>query len=198
MDVDSAEFRAITEPLRKRWTRKEYEAVCSSGLLDAQRVELIDADVFDKPRKSPAMVYSLARMAHWLREVFGLGSVIQSSSIDVAPEDNSENEPEPDLIVIKGEFTDFPVENPGPQDLLLVVEVADSYLTYDVSTKGALYARAGIADYWVLDIPGRRLIVLRDPQEGRYQSALAYSPEESVAPLAAPSSELRVQDVLPE
>jgi len=61
-----------------------------------------------------------------------------------------------------------------------------------------LYARAGIAEYWVLDVPARRLIVQRDPQAGRYLSVVAYGEGESVSPLGASGAALRVGDAFPE
>jgi len=88
-------------------------------------------------------------------------------------------------------------ENPGPEDLRLVIEVADTTLGFDLTTKAALYARAGIVEYWVLDMAGRRMIVHREPQGARYASVAAYSSEESVAPLAAPESSLRIRDAFP-
>jgi Uma2 family endonuclease len=81
--------------------------------------------------------------------------------------------------------------------LRLVVEVADSTLGFDLRTKAALYARAGIAEYWVLDIAGRRMIVHRNPQAGTYVSVAAYNEDESVAPLAAPDSCFRIRDTFP-
>ena len=75
-----------------------------------------------------------------------------------------------------------------------MIEVADTSLGFDRTTRAALYARACITDYWVLDIASRRMIVHRDPQAGRYTSIAAYSSDESVAPLAAPDSLLRIAD----
>ena len=116
----------------------------------------------------------------------------------MAPEDNPTNEPEPDLIVLKRDLSHFTSDSPRPQDLQLVVEVADSTLGFDLTTKATLYARAAIAEYWVLDVAGRRMIVDRDPQVGRYASIAASGSEESVAPLAAPESLLRIKDAFPE
>ena len=130
--------------------------------------------------------------------VFGERHVCPEAPIDVAPEDNPTNEPEPDIIVLGRDLALFSAGRPRPQDLLLVVEVADTTLGFDLTTKAALYARAGILEYWVLDISGRRMIVHRDPQGGRYVSVAAYSSEESVAPLAAPNSPLQISDVLPQ
>src|SRR5205085_9394059 len=116
----------------------------------------------------------------------------------VAPQDNPTSEPEPDLIVLSRDRTHFKQRNAGPKDLQLVIEVAASTLGFDLRTKSALYARAGIIDYWVLDISGRRMIVHREPQAGRFLSIAAYSVEESVAPLAAPGSPFRIRDAFPE
>ena len=74
---------------------------------------------------------------------------------------------------------------PQPADLLLVVEVSDSSLDFDLVTKARLYARAAIQDYWVMDVANSRIIVHRDPMGGAYRSVVAYSVDEFVAPLAA-------------
>jgi Uma2 family endonuclease len=79
-----------------------------------------------------------------------------------------------------------------------VVEIADTSLAFDLTIKSALYARAGIVEYWVLDVPGRRLIVHREPQGGQYHSVTAYNDQESVAPLGAADSIFQAQTVFPE
>jgi len=105
---------------------------------------------------------------------------------------------QPDLIVLRSDYSAFRSATPQPQDLRLVVEVADTTLAFDLGVKAALYARAGIVEYWVLDVSGRRLVVHRDPQAGQYQSIVAYSEQESVAPLSAPDSPFRIADAFPE
>jgi len=80
---------------------------------------------------------------------------------------------------------------PLPEDVPLIVEAAATTLSMDLSTKADLYARAGIPDYWVLDVEKRRMIVHRDPVAGKY-SSVVYREDESVAPLAAPDREFRV------
>ena len=86
--------------------------------------------------------------------------------------------------------------NPQPDDLRLVVEISDTTLGFDLKTKADLYARAGIVEYWVFDVSGRRLIVHRDPQAGRYRSVEVYAADEAVVPLAAPGHNFRIADVL--
>ncbi|SPF55495.1 conserved hypothetical protein [Candidatus Sulfopaludibacter sp. SbA4] len=188
------ELPAKLDPTRKRWTRSEYDQLYSSARLDGQRLELIEGELIDKMGKNRPHGNSLRLLHQWLVGVFGWTVVSHEEPIDVAPEDNPTNEPEPDLSVTKRDLSSFR-ENPRPEDLRLVVEVADSSLGLDLTTKAALYARAGIVEYWVLDVAGRRLIVHRDPQAGRYRSVVAYGEHESVAPLGAPKSFLRVGDV---
>ena len=178
-------------PPRKLWTRAECAALEATGLLDGQHLELIEGELINKMGKKLPHVIRLRWLMNWLQDAFGMKLVYQESPIDVAPEDNPTNEPEPDIIVLKRELTSSSTQ-PRPEDLHLVVEVADTTLRFDLRTKAALYARAGIAEYWVLDVTGKRLIVHRDPHDGVYSSILEYGGQESVAPLSAPHAEFRV------
>jgi Uma2 family endonuclease len=134
----------------------------------------------------------------WLVHAFGGQYVNAEAPIDVAPEDNPTSEPEPDLVVLARPSREFRSENPKPADLRLVIEISDTTLDFDLTVKAALYARAGIVEYWVLDIAARRLVVHRDPEGGSYRSVVAYSDEETITPLAAPNREFRVADAFPE
>jgi len=167
MPTAVTDLPAKLDPPRKLWTRQEYDDLYSSGLLNSQRLELIEGELIDKMGKKRPHVNSLTLLQGWLVEVFGTRPVNPEAPIDVAPEDNPTNEPEPDLIVLQRDLSHFTSDNPRPQDLQLVVEVADSTLGFDLTTKAALYARAGIVEYWVLDAAGPRMIVHRDPQLGR-------------------------------
>ena len=86
--------------------------------------------------------------------------------------------------------------HPGPEDLLLVVEVSDSTLRFDRTNKAALYALSGIQEYWVLDLNGRQLLVHRRPAGDSYLDIAAYRAEESVAPLARPEVTIAAADLL--
>jgi Uma2 family endonuclease len=185
-------------PPRKRWTRAECELLERSGILLDQRLELIDGELINKMGKSRPHVTTVALLMNWLRNAFGWEFVLQESPIDVAPEDNSTNEPELDAITLKRPITGFRDANPSPRDVVLAVEVSDSTLAFDQSTKARLYARAGIVEYWVLDLNGRRILVHRDPHAGAYQSVVAYGETEKISSLAAPSAELLVGQVLPD
>ena len=180
---------------RKVWTRAECAAFEATGLWDQQKLELIEGELIDKMSKKRPHTNTHTLFLGWLSQAFGSDRVNVETPIDVAPEDNPTSEPGPDVIVLNRPTWEIDRNNPQPGDLLLVVEVADSSLRFDLATKAGLYARAGIADYWVFDVTGRRLIVHRDPVGGRYRSVEAYGENESAAPLAAPGSELKIASV---
>lgn len=196
--IDAPPLPTILDPPRKRWTRAECATLEASGLLDQQHLELVEGELISKMGKKRPHVNALMSILVWLQRTFGSQFVNAEAPIDVAPEDNPTNEPEPDLIVLKREFSNFISANPRPVDLQLVVEVADTTLTFDLTIKAALYARAGIVEYWVLDVVGCRLIVHRDPQAGKYTTILVYAENESLAPLGAPQSEFSVMQAFPE
>ena len=144
--------------------------------------------------------HTIALTSVWgsLGQIFGGQPINTNATIDVAPEDNPANEPEPDLIVLAKPSHEYPVDNPKPSDPRLVVEVSDSTLGFDLTIKARLYARAGIIEYWVFDIEAQSLVVHRSPQKGSYQSVTVYSKHESVSPLASPDHEFRVADAFPD
>jgi Uma2 family endonuclease len=112
-----------------------------------------------------------------------------------------QTDPEPDLAIVKGDPRGSATH---PTTAALVIEVADTSLNHDITTKAETYAAGGIPDYWVLDVAGRRLLVFRDPLPlptglgaAVYKTQLALGPADSATPLAAPSSPIRVADLLP-
>jgi Uma2 family endonuclease len=188
---------APPDPPRKRWTRAECAALEASGLLDYESLELVEGELISKMGKKRPHVNSFNRLHEWLVHVFGWRQVDVEAPIDVAPEDNPTNEPVPDLIVLRKDPSHL-TSNPRPEDLQLVVEIADASLSFDVRVKAALYARAGVIEYWVLDVAGRRLVFHRNPESGKYADVIAYSEHESVSPLSAPQAQFRVGDAFPQ
>ena len=182
-------------PPHKRWTRDECAVLESARLIDLDRYELIEGELVLKMGKSQPHMRALMLLIAWLRSVFGETFVAQEPSIDLRPEDNPSSEPEPDAIVLTRSFLELSSQA-RPDELRLVAEISRTTLPFDLTTKARLYARAGIPEYWVLDLEGRRLIVHRYPAGDGYRSVTAYSENEHVATLAAPSHEVRVGDLL--
>ena len=177
-----AEFAAVP---RKKWTREECAQL--GAILDLHQYELIDGELIKKMGKNHPHIRTLILLMEWLRSVFPNRTVVQEIPIDVRPEDNPSSEPEPDVVVLTGSVLDL-IPRPKANQVRLLVEVSHATLSFDLNQKAALYARAEIAEYWVLDVANRRLIVHRRSQDGVYQEVAAYTESESVAPLAAPES----------
>lgn len=182
----SFEAPAPQVPRRKRWTREECAPLEAAGMFEIERLELVDGELISKMGKNRPHVNAGMVMLFWLVEVFGKQFVNVEAPIDVSPQDNPSNEPVPDLIVLSRDWSTIVSGNAQPKDVRLVVEISDSTLAFDLSVKAGLYARAGIAEYWVLDVTGHRLICHRAPTAGRYSSVIAYSKDESLEPLSAP------------
>ena len=107
-----------------------------------------------------------------------------------------ESAPEPDIAWVSRR--DYSQSRPTGADVLLIVEVAHSSLSYDRGEKAALYAGAGISDYWVVNLRDGRVEVHRDPSDGKHRSVLPLAGDDEVRPLAMPDMALRPGGLLRE
>ena len=184
-------------PRRKRWTRAECRMLDETGLWEHQRLELIEGDLIDTMGKKRPHVNVMIFVMEWLVGVFGARYITPEAPIDVSPDDNPTSEPEPDLAVLAQPCPVYGDANPGPSDLRLIVEISDTTLAFDLGIKARLYARAGIAEYWVVDVTGRRIVVHRDPRDGVYEDVASYRAGERIEPLSAPGRTFNVDDAFP-
>src|SRR5262245_5941275 len=185
----------------RKWTRVEYERLAEFEILGPQdHVELLGGDVLLKePQHSPhATAVQLAYRA--LDRAFGQGWTVRPQ-LPVALDE--ESEPEPDLCVVRGNPRDY--RDAHPERPVLIVEIAMSRLGFDRQHKGGiLYARAGIPDYWIVNLAENRVEVYREriPDTAatfgwRYRYVSERGPAESVSPLAVPAALIAVADLLP-
>lgn len=186
------EERQTASPPRRRLTRGDRAVLELNGQLSGDRFELIEGDLVEKMPKNWPHTIAMIAFQTWLARAFGLDFFAPEAPTDVSLEDNPTSEPEPDFIVFNRSAYEFKTSKRSPEDLALVIEISNTSLRFDLTVKASLYARAGIADYWVLDIKGRRLGVHRDPRDGVYTSIVWYGEHESVAPLAKPDAKFAV------
>lgn len=188
-------------PHRRRWTREEFERAGRSGVFGPEeRLELIDGEIVAKmtPQGSEHAV-AIQAVEEALRGAFGAGCSVRVQLPIVLTE---ASEPEPDLAVVEGNFRDY--RQAHPTTALLVVEVSDSTLRYDRTVKASLYARAGIPEYWILNLIDRVLEVHRDPGpmaeqplEHAYQTIHCRREGETVRAARFPDVEMTVASLLP-
>ena len=183
-------------PHRRRWTRDECRRLVEMGFLTG-RYELIDGEVLSLMGQNPPHRMTLMLIAGWLVSLFGFYSVQMQGPIAITGDEGETNEPEPDIAVTSRPTTACRARHPEPQELLLVVEVSDTTLGFDLNTKARLYARNGILEYWVMDINGRRLHRHRSPSEAGYTEVTILTAEQTVAAIAHPEAAVRVGELLP-
>jgi hypothetical protein len=193
-DVLIQQHSSALSPHAVRWTREDCTKLEQVGALNYP-YELVDG-VINQLGQNIRHAGIVRRLIAWLFLVFGEEFVLTQTSIDVRPEENPTNAPQPDAIVLTCS-DDSLIQNPTPADLRLVVEAADTTLAYDLSVKAGLYARAQIVEYWVIDLGERRLYVHRQPADGIYRDIMAFGENESVSSLAAPNAAVEVSKLLP-
>lgn len=168
---------------RKVWTRDEVHALVEMGFPDAEKLELIAGELIDHMGKKHLHNFWQNLIQTWLQQKFGSEYVQVEPAIYVSAEDNLRNEPQPDLIVTAQSIRDYQ-DNVTPEDIRLLIEVADSTVNFDLHQKAEVYARAGIVDYWVVDIPAQLVHVHRVPRSGAYTSVVQHAFREQINPLA--------------
>lgn len=157
------------------------------------RLELVEGEILTlSPQNSPHFT-GIQLVTEALREAFRPLAVVVRTQGPLALLEDSE--PEPDVAVVEGAPREF--RDAHPRTALLVVEVADSSLAFDRGPKMRLYARAGIPEYWVLNLIEGKLEVYRDPAGDGYRSAVTLQPGDSVRPSSAAGSEIPVSDLVP-
>ncbi|MBI2207149.1 MAG: Uma2 family endonuclease [Candidatus Rokubacteria bacterium] len=182
-----------------RMTRARYERLVEAGIFGpGDKVELLDGLLVAREPQDGlhAMAVGLVRAS--LERAFGRRFHVREEK-PVALDDVSE--PEPDVVVVRGRLRDYRTH---PSKPVLVVEVADSSLVHDRVRKGGLYARAGIAEYWVLNLLDEVIEVYREPvgassRHGgwKYTQVQRLKRNATITPLGAPGSRIRVAFLLP-
>ena len=150
---------------RRRWTVAEYYRMGEAGILtEDDRVELIGGEIVEMSPIGTAHVWSVSALAkHAERSVGDKTGILVQSPFRLA----DDKEPQPDLVLVRlGTPRD---RLPGPADVLLVIEVADSSRAYDRGVKLPLYAAAGIPEAWLVDLVAATLERFTEPREGRYR-----------------------------
>ncbi len=184
----------------RRWTRREYERLIDHGFLDEDDpVELLDGSLLVKePQHSPHRTAVLL-VAKAVERAFGESWFVQTQSPIIL---DARSEPEPDVCVVSGSPRDY--VDSHPRRPALIVEVAQSGLRLARGRKAAVYARARIADYWIVNLVDRVLEVHREParpgparRRWGYAAVETLGADATIAPLAARAAGIRAVDLLP-
>lgn len=183
-------------PNRIYITRAMCKTLTDSGLLTG-RYELIDGEVISKMGQNRPHANAVMLFTRLLMRWFGEEFVQCQLPIDVGDAAPDINNPEPDIVALARPVNAFTTADPGADDILLLIEVSDTTLRFDLHAKASLYARAGIAEYWAADVVGQRIFAHRNPTPTGYSEIVEYGADAMFACLARPDSSVRVSDLLP-
>lgn len=176
----------------KLWTVDEYHRLIDAGFLtEDDKVELLEGRIVKMSPQRPPHAGTTQRINRYLQNLLrGRADIRVQLPITL-----STSEPEPDIAVVRTDPGDYGNRHPNASDIFLLIEVAYTTLEIDRSEKGPIYARANIADYWILDVANRHAYIFRNPTPAGYQSETALQYNGVIAPLAFPEIFIPLPDL---
>lgn len=180
--------------VKRSFTVAEYRRMVGAGILsEGDRVELIDGEVFEMSPIGEPHAACVGRLTQIITLLLLRGAIVRVQN-PVVLDDYSE--PQPDVAVLKPRADFYGHAHPRPEDVWLVIEVSDTTLAYDQKVKVPLYARAGVPETWVINLPEERVEVYSAPANGAYQTAHSYARGEEVQSRSLAALRVNVAEVL--
>ena len=181
-------------PALRLFTADEYEKMAEAGILHDDHVELIAGRILEMSPKGIGHAVSTNRATRCFLAKLGDRGVVRSQDPIRL---NDASEPEPDLVLAKPHPKEYADHHPTPSEILLVLEVADSSLTYDRNAKSRLYSTAGIPQFLILNLKAREMEDHRAPSPDGYRSKETYRADESFTLVPFPDVSISVLELLP-
>jgi Uma2 family endonuclease len=179
----------------RRFTVDDYYAMAEAGILSHdERVELVNGEIVEMSPIGKRHRSSVYALGHLISLQLGDQAIV---GVQNAVHLDNCREFQPDVTILKSSDDFYLSYPPGPDDVLLLIEVSDSSLSYDRNVKLSLYAGAGIPEFWIVNIPDGVVEVFTDPSEGEYQTRRAFGAEDSVSPSAFSDISLPVSRIVP-
>ena len=179
--------------LKHRFTVSEYRRMVEAGIFgEDDRVELLEGEIVQMSPIGSRHAACVARLTTLLARLHD--RAIPWVQNPVVLGEYSELQPDITLLRFREDF--YAQTLPGPHDVLLLIEVADSSVEYDQEIKVPLYSRAGVAEVWLVNLVQQRVTVYRDPSPVGYQEVRVATPGETVSPRSFPELEISVGELL--
>ena len=179
---------------RRRFTVDDYHRMWEVGILSPiDRVELVDGEIVTKMAIGPRHGASVDRANRALVTTVGSSAIVRvqgSVRLDLF------SEPKPDIVLLRPRADFYASAHPGPVDILLIVEVSESSIDYDRNIKRRVYARAGVPEYWIVDLNEDVVHVHSGPSDDLYRTVTAYRSGQFISPRLLPSCPVSTIDLL--
>ena len=178
-----------------RFSVDDYDRMIATGILtENDRVEMIRGEILDKMPIGDPHIACVNRLNRLFSRLLGDDAIVSIQN----PIRLNDSEPEPDVALLRPKEDFYSSGKPEQKDLLLVIEVAESSLDFDRDIKAPLYAEAGIAEFWIIDLGQSRLEVRRQPHsDGTYGEVVIYERNQHVELAAFPTVSIAVEAFLP-
>ena len=171
-----------------KWSLDDYHQMIESGLLAERSLELINGEIIEMSPEGVSHSFYCRGTAKYLRLLLGNRAEVSEAHPITLPNDS---EPEPDIAIVRTPDTLYQTRHPFPEDIFWLIEIANSTLAKDLGVKRELYARAGIPEYWVMNLQTLELVVFRDLSDNEYRSEVCFTSGE-ISPLAFPNLSIDV------
>ncbi|OUL23622.1 hypothetical protein BV372_29770 [Nostoc sp. T09] len=175
-----------------KWTIERYHRAVEAGIFDDQSIELLRGDLIVMPPEREPHAYYNTEAADYLRILLGERAKIRDAKPITLPNDS---EPAPDIAIVKPLGEIYLKHHPYPEDIFFVIEFSKSTLSKDLGEKKDIYAEAGIAEYWVVNLKFLQLQVFKDLKNGQYTTELILTTG-TIAPVAFPDVTVQVQRII--
>ncbi|MEH1936622.1 MAG: Uma2 family endonuclease [Nostoc sp.] len=152
-----------------KWTIERYHRAIEAGIFDDQPIELLRGDLIVMPPEGEPHAYYNTEAADYLRTLLGERAKIRDAKPITLP---NNSEPVPDVAIVKPLGGVYLEHHPYPEDIFWIIEISKSTLSKDLGDKKDIYAEAGIAEYWVVNLKNSQLQVFRDLKNGQYTTEL--------------------------
>jgi Uma2 family endonuclease len=182
-----------TSPARHRLSAQDFHRLGEVGILASDaRVELIEGEIIDMAPIGTRHAGTVEQLARVLHRAAGAYWVRTQQPIALG----EHSEPVPDIALVVPDTDDYKTRHPQASDVLLIIEVAETSIRYDLDVKVALYAKHGIRELWVVDIARRELVLFRDEGGAGYATRATLLSDAIVAPVALPHAAVKLERIL--
>ena len=185
---------SATAPIARLFSRDEFQQMIDSGLFAGEKVELLDGAVITMSPQNTPHAATVNRLNYQLMKLCGPEVYIRVQS-PVALDEH--NQPEPDVVLCAPDPLDYTEAHPGPEQIFLIIEVADSSVRQDRQQKARVYASSGIPHYWVVELGRRRIEAMSSPDTatGQYRRVRTFRAGQTLTLLHG--QRIAVSDILP-
>lgn len=184
---------AVYAPAAKHITIDLYQQMGEKGLLTSEdRVQLIEGEILEMPPIGSRHGSVAGRLDKWLNRAVGDAAITRlGNPVNLG----KDSQPQPDLMLLKPRRDDYVRTHPGPEDVLLLVEVSDTTLQFDQGRKRNLYARFAIREYWVIDVDSRGIASYSEPARGEFRRVVVHQVRDTISPRALPQITAAVREL---